>query len=47
MKNKNIVYVEPADYFPKSIRKKCKLGEYAQPKNKEVNLAEKKTTAKE
>lgn len=46
MKNKKIVYVEPGDYFPKSIRKKCKLGEYAQSK-KEVNLAEKKTTAKE
>ena len=23
-----IVYVEPADYFPKEIRKKYKLGEY-------------------
>lgn len=29
MKKREIAYVEPADYFPKSIRKKCKLGEYA------------------
>ena len=21
-------YIEPADYFPEEIRKKCKLGEY-------------------
>ena len=27
---KKIVYVEPADYFPKEIRKKYKLGEYAE-----------------
>ena len=26
---KKIVYAEPADYFPKKIRKKYKLGEYA------------------
>ena len=24
-----VVYLEPADYFPKEIRKKYKLGEYA------------------
>ena len=27
---KQIVYAEPADYFPKEIRKKYKLGEYAE-----------------
>ena len=27
---KKIVYVEPADYFPKEIRKKYKLGEFAE-----------------
>ena len=30
MKNKKIKYIEPADYFPKNIRKKHKLGEYAE-----------------
>lgn len=34
---KNFKYVEPADYFPKEIRKKCKIGEYAKQKN---NLTE-------
>lgn len=29
MKKREIVYVEPADYFPKEIRKKYKIGEYA------------------
>lgn len=28
--NSKIVYVEPADYFPKETRKKYKLGEYAE-----------------
>ncbi len=26
---KKIKYVEPADYFPKELRKKYKLGEYS------------------
>ena len=30
---KKIHYSEPADYFPKSVRKELKLGEYA-PKEK-------------
>ena len=30
---KKITYVEPADYFPKSIRKKYKFGEYAPKRN--------------
>lgn len=35
MKSKKIkvVYAEPADYFPKEIRKEYKLGEFAEPKN--------------
>lgn len=32
--SKGTIYVEPADYFPKEIRKEFGLGEYA-PKNKE------------
>lgn len=27
---KQIVYVEPADYIPKDLRKKYKLGEFAE-----------------
>lgn len=26
---KKITYAEPADYFPKSVRKELKIGEYA------------------
>ena len=29
---KTLPYTEPASYFPKSIRKKHKLGEYAETK---------------
>ena len=32
-KQKTIKYVEPASYFPEEIRKKHKLGEYAEPKS--------------
>ena len=35
--NKKVVYVEPADYFPKELRKKYKLGEYADT-NVEVDI---------
>ena len=34
---KKIVYAEPADYFPKELRKKYKLGEYAD-ENPEVEI---------
>ena len=34
---KKVVYVEPADYFPKELRKKYKLGEYADT-NVEVDI---------
>lgn len=33
---KSKVYVEPEGYFPKDIRKKCGLGEYAKAKPKEA-----------
>ena len=29
MAKRNIVYSEPADYFPESVRKELKIGEYA------------------
>lgn len=31
---KKIMYSEPGDYFPKELRKKHKLGEYAESKKK-------------
>jgi hypothetical protein len=34
---KKVVYVEPADYIPKDLRKKYKLGEYADT-NMEVDI---------
>lgn len=40
--SKKVVYSEPADYFPKSVRKEMKIGEYAE-KPKKVA---KKTTKK-
>lgn len=40
MKKRQIAYVEPAEYFPKEIRKKYKLGEYA--KKEEVSNQDKK-----
>lgn len=36
MKERKISYSEPDDYFPKDIRKKMKIGEFAeQPKKEE------------
>jgi hypothetical protein len=35
---RKVVYVEPADYIPKDLRKKYKLGEYAD-KNVKINEA--------
>lgn len=40
-KTKNIGYTEPSDYFPKSIRKKAKIGEYS-----ETNKTTKKKVVK-
>ena len=33
---KKVVYVEPADYIPKDLRKKYKLGEFAETAEKKV-----------
>ena len=40
---KSKVYVEPEGYFPKDIRKKCGLGEYAKVKPKESGTKKKIT----
>ena len=37
---KKVVYVEPADYFPKELRKKYKLGEYAETQNNTTKTEE-------
>lgn len=41
MKSKKIkvVYVEPADYIPEELRRKYKLGEFAEPKEDEKKPA--------
>lgn len=46
MANKKIKYSEPVDYFPKEIRKKYGLGEYAETAKKEVKKETNKTTKK-
>ena len=52
-KDNKIVYVEPADYFPKEIRKKCGLGEFdpeylaEQKAKKEKKKANKKSAGKQ
>lgn len=51
MKNNEFKYVEPADYFPKEIRKKHGLGEYAKDKStvkkaKEETVSEESTASK-
>lgn len=35
-KPKKVVYAEPADYFPEELRRKYKLGEFAEPKEEKV-----------
>ena len=37
---KKVVYVEPADYIPKDLRKKYKLGEYAEPQEDTMKAEE-------
>ena len=41
METKKVLYIEPEDYIPKDLRKKYKLGEYAEETPKKD---EKKTT---
>lgn len=45
MANKKVKYIEPADYFPESVRKQLKLGEYAEKKT-DVKADTKKTPVK-
>lgn len=45
MANK-IRYSEPAGYFPESVRKKNKIGEYAETKTEPKKEPAKKATAK-
>lgn len=40
---KKIIYSEPAEYFPKELRKKYKLGEFAE-NDKQDNVPEKEAT---
>lgn len=42
MKGKKIkvVYVEPADYIPEDLRRKYKLGEFAEPKHEAEKMDE-------
>lgn len=42
---RTIRYSEPADYFPESVRKKNKIGEYAETKT-DTKTEKKKTPAK-
>lgn len=42
---KKIHYSEPADYFPKSVRKELKIGEYA-PAEKKATPAKKAAAPK-
>ena len=35
---KKVVYVEPADYIPKDLREKYKLGEYAETEEKGTSV---------
>ena len=46
MANKKVKYVEPADYFPESIRKQLKLGEYAEKKTETKKAPVKKAETK-
>lgn len=43
---KKIHYSEPADYFPKSVRKNLGIGEYAPKEKKSTAGATKKATTK-
>ena len=44
---KRIHYSEPADYFPKSVRKELKIGEYAPSEKKSTTTAKKATPKKQ
>lgn len=40
---KKVKYVEPAEYIPEDLRKKFKVGEYAEPKADTKKATTKKT----
>ena len=44
-KQSGIMYSEPADYFPKEVRKEFGLGEYYDEYTKKTNKAKKSKTA--
>ena len=44
MAKKKIIYSEPVDYFPESIRKELKLGEYAPKDEQPTETATKKAS---
>lgn len=44
MEIKKVKYAEPAEYIPKELRKKYKLGEYAEPKADTKETTVKKET---
>ena len=44
MKKRTTGYTEPTDYFPKEVRKKMKIGEFAETKGKKT--VKKKKTSK-
>ena len=46
MTSKKVVYSEPADYFPKSLRKQYKIGEYAEKPSGQTKKTVKKTATK-
>lgn len=43
---KSFAYVEPAEYFPKAIRKKMKLGEFAEQNPKQAKPKTKQNKSK-
>lgn len=43
---KKIAYSEPADYFPKEVRKKLKIGEFAETAKKPAATPKKKVKRK-
>lgn len=43
---KKVIYSEPAEYFPKSIRKELKIGEFAEKKTEKKTETKKKVKRK-
>lgn len=43
---KKTAYSEPAEYFPKSIRKACKIGEFTETSKKRSKKTQKKEEGK-